>query len=201
MSRSELHSLLGSVPDDVPIRCVIFFLIHRQTRTVNCLKKLLEYYSSDIPIIGGFVDKIHYDDRQNNRNKSSSNACGIVLTGDTRHLRIKQVVLDNNLHTREAIREKLKELKSVENKSCLSFAIQVSCVARGSEYYNNEQNVECSEFRNLFPQTPLIGIFGNGELGYDYLPNDNQILQQNAIQTKDLFRSYSTVFSLISLHM
>jgi len=196
MSRSDLHHLLGCVPDDIPIRCVIFFFIRRQSHTNDCIKKLLEYYPSDLVILGGFIDKIHYDDRKNQQ-KKTSNTCGIVLTGDTNHLNIRQIVLENHINTREDIKTKLKQLKSIENQSCLSFAIQVSCIARGSDFYNDEQNVECSEFRNLFPNTPLIGIFGNGEIGHDYLPNENQTSQTN----KDLFLSYSTVFSLISVHI
>jgi F-box protein 22 len=200
MSRSDLHRILGGVPDDIPIRCVIFFLNQHRSHTMNCMKKLFEYYPSEVVITGGLNDKMCYDDRQTQGKKSSSNTCGIVLTGDTNHLIIKQVVLETHMQTREVIRDKLKQLKSTENKESFSFGIQISCVARGSEFYNDEQNVECSEFRNLFPNTPLIGIFGNGEIGHDYLPNSNQTSQQE-INTQDLFLSYSTVFSLISLRM
>jgi hypothetical protein len=196
MSRSELHRFLGSVPDDVPIRCVIFFFVQRQSYAVDCIKKLLEYYPSEIAIIGGFVDKINYDDRQIHPTRTLYDACGIVITGDKKHLHVGEVLLENHIRTREQIREKFQELKCLENDNqYLSFAIQISCIARGSNYYNDEQNVECSEFRKLFPNTPLIGVFGNGELGHDYLPNSNQI-----ITGKNLFRGYSSVFSLISLH-
>jgi len=129
--------------------------------------------------------------------KKSSNTCGIVLTGDKNHLNIQQIVLENHIHKREDIKNKLKQLKSIENQSTISFGIQVSCVARGKDFYNNEQNVECTEFRNLFPNTPLIGIFGNGEIGHDYLPNSQQQIETN----RDLFLSYSTVFSFISLNI
>ncbi|CAF3749943.1 unnamed protein product [Rotaria sordida] len=200
MSRSELHRFLGSVPDDVQIRCVIFFFVQRQSYAVDCIKKLLEYYPSQVAIIGGFVDKINYDDRQIHTTKVSYDACGIVITGDKKRLHIGEILLENHIRTREQIRNKLNELKSLDNNHCLSFAIQISCIARGSNYYNDEQNVECSEFRKLFPNTPLIGVFGNGELGHDYLPNYNQTITKQ--QTgKNLFRGYSTVFSLISLHM
>jgi hypothetical protein len=206
MSRSDLHQFLGCVPNDTPIRCVILFFTPRQAQSqmTNLIRKLLKYYTSEAAIIGGYINRSRYNDRKTERKNSLSNACGIVLTGDRNHLNIRQVVLNNHIQTREAIRDKLKQLKSIDNQQCLSFAIQVSCVARGSEFYNDEPNVECSEFRNLFPKTPLIGIFGNGELGHDYLPNDNQTLQPE-IHTKELsknlFHTYSTVFSLISLRM
>lgn len=199
MSRSELHRFLGSVPDNVTIRCVIFFFVQRQSYAVDCIKKLLEYYPSQIAIIGGFVDKINYDDRQIHPNQILSDACGIVLTGDNHNLHIGEILLENHIRTREQIRERLTELKYLERNSYLSFAFQISCIARGSNYYNDEQNVECSEFRKLFPYTPLIGVFGNGELGHDYLPNYNQKIAKQQ-SGKNLFRGYSSVFTLISLH-
>lgn len=200
MSRSELHRFLGSVPDDVQIRCVIFFFVQRQSYAVDCIKKLLEYYSSQIAIIGGFVDKINYDDRQIHTSRTTYDACGIVITGDRKRLNVGEVLLDNDVRKREQIRDKLKQLKSLEIKPCFSFAIQISCIARGSNHYNDERNVECSEFRKLFPNTPLIGVFGNGELGHDYLPNRNQTISAQQ-RGKNLFRGYSSVFSLISLHI
>jgi len=200
MSRSDLHRLLGGVPNDIPIRCVILFMTRRQSHTLDCIKKLLEYYPSEIVIIGGFVDKIYYDNRQNQQHKSS-NTHGIVLTGDPNHLNIRQVVLENHIDKREDIKTKLKQLKSNEKKSSLSFGIQVSCVARGSDFYNDEHNVECSEFRNLFPNTPLIGIFGNGEIGHDYLPKENQVSEKQFETTENLFLTYSSVFSLISINL
>ena len=109
------------------------------------------------------------------------------------HLNIRQIVLESHLQTIEQINSKLTKLKSNEDSSKFSFAIQLSCVARGEDFYGNE-NVECTQFRNLFPRTPLIGIFGNGEIGHDYLSNES-------IQSADdLFLTYSTVFTLISIN-
>ncbi|CAF0900312.1 unnamed protein product [Adineta steineri] len=208
MSRSDLHQLLGCVPDDISIRCVILFYTPRllQTQMNNCIKKLLEYYSSEVVIIGGYINRSRYDDRQSKHKTLLNNACGLVLTGDRTHLNIRQVVLKSHIQTREAVRDKLKELKSIENEQCyLSFGIQVSCVGRGVDFYHQESNVECSEFQKLFPNTSLIGIFGNGELGHDYLLNDNEASQQQQRTTKeslkDLFHTYSTIFSIISLRM
>ena len=204
MSRSDLHRLLGCVPDHKSIRCVVFFFSERQPLIARSIRKLHEFYSSSVAIIGGSVNKVYYDDRQDQRQSSLQTACGIVLTGDPNYLNIRQVVLEGDANTREVIRDKLKQLKSNENNQCLSFAIQVSCVARGSDFYDEEKNVECSEFRSLFPGTPLIGLFGNGEIGHDYILDDSQTLQQQ-IKAKhandDLFRSYSTVFSLIVLRL
>ena len=194
-SRSDLHRLLGCVPETVPIRGVLFFFIQRQKHVNICIDKLREYYPSEVAIIGGFVDKIRFHDRRGRAKGSSSNTCGLVLTGDPARLRIQQVVLGNDVCTREAIRDKLKQLQTIDDDRCVSFAFQISCVARGASFYNDEPDVECSEFRRLFPRTPLIGIFGNGELGYDYPSSDR------SPKESELFLGYSTVFSLVSISM
>ena len=203
ISRESLHQLLGDVPTDVPIRCILFFLIRPHNHANILLRKLLQYHSPNIVIIGGFIDKIHYNNRQDPP-RNASNISGIVLTGDPNHLNIRQVVLPNDLHQREDIQKKLKELKSDQTASTFSFGIQVSCVARGSTFYGNRPNVECSEFRNLYPQTPLIGIFGNGEIGHDYLPKETSLEQNQSLrkeEEEDLFLTYSSVFSLISINL
>lgn len=205
ISRSDLHRLLGCVPDYTAIRCVIFFVIHNGSDTDVCIEKLREYYSTDVALIGGFVNRIRYNDRENQAKSSTYDTHGIVLTGDPKHLNIQQIVLETDVNTREAVRDKLKQFRPIDNNACLSFGIQISCVGRGSDFYNDEKHVECSEFRKLFPNTPLIGIFGNGELGHDYLLNDNETSQQKRKTTKqvanDLYHTYSTVFSLISIRM
>ena len=194
MSRLEIHQTFGNVPEHLPIRSVMFFFRIRKSQLDDCLKKLSEYYSSKVAIIGAFADEL----RLNYGEQLSFNTCGLSLTGDPEHLDIRQVVLDDTIRTREQIREKLKLLQSKHyEQSTMSFAIQITCVARGSHFFHGETNVECSEFRRLFPRTPLIGAFGNGELGHDY-PTEKDVLMSNH---DDLFRSYSTVFSLISIHM
>lgn len=205
MSRSDLHRLFGGVPDDIPIRCIIIFFTERQVYIYKLITKIFEHYYPNVAIVGGFSEKNRFNDRKNQQRLPLYNTSGLVLTGDREHLNVKQVLLKSLKDTRETIREKLKQLQSTEYHNCLSFGIQVSCVGRGAGIYNNEKNVECSEFKNLFPKTPLIGIFGNGEVGNEYLSNDNQPSQNDASsideKVMNACHSYSTVFSLISLRM
>lgn len=49
------------------------------------------------------------------------------------------------------------------------FGLMFACVERGAHHYK-ECDVEASLFRKVFPGVPLLGFFGNGEIGYDYLP-------------------------------
>uniref|UniRef100_A0A0B6Y7T1 FIST C-domain domain-containing protein n=1 Tax=Arion vulgaris TaxID=1028688 RepID=A0A0B6Y7T1_9EUPU len=45
-----------------------------------------------------------------------------------------------------------------------SFGLMYACVGRGAHVYGR-QNVESSIFHKYFPNTPLLGFFGNGEVG------------------------------------
>ncbi len=71
-----------------------------------------------------FIEKVYYYDRQNQK-KKPSNIFRIVLTRGTNHLNSCQVVLENHIHTHENMKNKLEQLKSIENKACLSFAIKL----------------------------------------------------------------------------
>lgn len=44
-----------------------------------------------------------------------------------------------------------------------------ACAGRGKHWFG-KRNVESESFRRHFPNTPLLGAFGNGEIGYKYLP-------------------------------
>lgn len=192
LSRSEFHQLLGGIPDDLAIRFVVLFYRQHNRQICDCVKLLTELYSSSIVINGGVIDGI----RSTAERDSSSFIGGFALTGEEKYLRIRQVVISSPEPTRNSAREQLKKLKSKETEGGrFSFGIQVSCVARDSEFYHGEEHVECSEFRSLFPQTPLIGVFGNGELGHDFYPEDEPSKDKGVH-----FRAYSSVFTLVSVH-
>ena len=82
----------------------------------------------------------------------------------------------------------------------------------GSNFYKRKHNVESEAFRQIFPQTPLIGIFGQGEIGLTYLPNEKSIdtfsdpsaskrrklQEEERLTHQDFSHSFTTVFVLIS---
>lgn len=52
-----------------------------------------------------------------------------------------------------------------------SFGLMYACVGRGAHVYG-KHNVESSIFRKYFPSIPLLGFFGNGEVGCNFPPID-----------------------------
>lgn len=89
---------------------------------------------------------------------------GIVISGD--NVRSWSTILTRDDETEESVVTKLTELKKRVQLLKHSIGLMFSCVARGSGWYDgNKKNVEATIFKNLFPTIPLIGSFGNGELG------------------------------------
>lgn len=68
------------------------------------------------------------------------------------------------------------------------------------QYYKAKGNVEADAFRMFFPNVPLFGFFGNGEIGCDRIVTGNFILRRcNEVKEEDLFHSYTTIMALVHL--
>lgn len=82
------------------------------------------------------------------------------------------------------------------------FAIQITCIARGRDYFGGE-NYESSLFHDSFPNVPLVGFFGVGELGSDYLYMNSE--QINNLAHPEYYYdklkkfAYTTIFTIFSL--
>lgn len=72
-----------------------------------------------------------------------------------------------------------------------------ACVARGVHLYGRS-DVESAIFRKHFPKTPLLGFFGNGEIGVN-VPSDERVIPSphKKLRTTCLY-SYATTFTLLS---
>ena len=66
-------------------------------------------------------------------------------------------------------------------------------VGRGEKFYN-AKNVETKIFRQEFPDIPVVGFFGNGELGLDLHSCEGKLERDG-----HFLHSYSSVFCLCSL--
>jgi Uncharacterized protein conserved in bacteria len=61
-----------------------------------------------------------------------------------------------------------------ESSYSSSIGLMFACVGRGRHHYQGKRNVESAAFRRHFPRTPLLGYFGNGEIGFKLLPGNTQ---------------------------
>ena len=126
-------------------------------------------------------------------------------------VKMASVLIDKNVVEVKDVERLLTTLKNThipaQNSVCFMFA----CMGRGYYHYN-EENVESQVFRKLFPNTPLFGFFGNGEIGYDYLPDysksdshkgaliiTNSEDDEETLPHPTLYHAYTTVFCMVSL--
>ena len=136
---------------------------------------------------------------------------GLVFTGD--NIKVASVILTQRIHDKSVIEQKLKKLKDCHVPGVNQVGFMFACVGRGA-HFHKEKNLESSVFRTMFPKAPLFGFFGNGEIGYDYLPDYSSVAGDSNYtllgeypddETGVVFdmpainHSYTTVFVLVSL--
>ncbi|XP_063237068.1 F-box only protein 22-like [Bacillus rossius redtenbacheri] len=84
-----------------------------------------------------------------------------------------------------------RDTKDIDAKQTVG--LMFACVGRGKSMYN-EPNVEASLFRKYFPSTPLVGFFGFGEIGADFVPDGREARSVTDEYYDEYFRDYCTVF-------
>ena len=96
---------------------------------------------------------------------------GIVFCGSQEHIKVASIVVEPWSETIKEIEAKLKQLQATHIPEKRSIAFMFACIGRGQQFHEGVANLESGLFRKLFPNTPLFGFFGNGEIGFDYLPD------------------------------
>ena len=97
---------------------------------------------------------------------------GFVIAGD--RVEAASVLLQRKVRSEKKVREELQKLKDSGISEDNSFAFMFACCGRGENHYRGRAGVEAGAFVKMFPRTPLIGIYGNGELGVSHVPDFRQ---------------------------
>lgn len=128
----------------------------------------------------------------------------IALCGPNVH--VASVVIKDDVSDQKQIEKELFKLKDCNLPMDTTFAFMFACLGRGKSFHRNKENVESSIFRKVFPQTPLFGFFGNGEIGMNYLqPFDSAGSFSQTKKTKfsrhhpKLSHAYTSIFLLVSV--
>lgn len=178
------------LPPDGTVKCA-FLLAKGDTYNLDVIGKTAsgiwqvcnseEDYKSDVVIIGGLVESFVMVDNE----VKNAGVVGLAFTGN-----VEAVSMVHHGETVEGVQESLKELRKCGitcNKNTACF--MVSCIGRGQEFYH-AKNVETGIFQQVFPGIPVVGFFGNGELGLDLHSHERD---------GHFLHSYSSVFCLCSL--
>ena len=183
------------------------------------LKEMLEEYDSWERSNQEYDDDEDGEDiHTGDQDSSYKRSVGLIFAGDG--IEAASVRLPITIRNESKVLKELQRLKDCKNLGDLddpnsnSFAFMFACCGRGKHFYKEKSNVESKCFRALFPHTPIIGIFGEGEFGWNYLPKGNDLLDKNLsekepvinnqrfkeLREDDICHSYTTVFVLLSIN-
>ncbi|XP_078684401.1 F-box only protein 22-like [Branchiostoma floridae x Branchiostoma belcheri] len=171
---------------------------------VVCME-LLNEYKGNIIIAGAYPEEVIAPPELTPAQRRDG-LVGIAISGE--RVQAASILLDHSVRTPANAQEAMKRLKAAnipqENSVCFMFA----CVGRGYYHYG-KGNVETEAFHKEFPNTPIVGFFGNGEVGCD-----RNVPKKSAAPEKrwnfhggkegedekypDLFHGYTTVLCLVS---
>ena len=163
-------------------------LLQKLLNNLNKLKK-----ASNFIVSGGFVDFV--EDQESKENLISF----AIIVSKNDHLyngnnvKVAQIVLNKTKKSdfENHMFEKIKTIKDFlrNNNQNKTFAIQISCFAKGKDFYK-EDNFEINVFKKYFPNIPIAGFFAYGEIG---------IAENKSSEDEISILSYSSVFTFISL--
>ncbi|XP_042330760.1 F-box only protein 22 [Sceloporus undulatus] len=133
-------------------------------------------------------------------NTRAAESCGVVgLAFSGPQIQSASVLLDQGVIDEKTAEAAMQRLKAANIPEHNSFGFMFACVGRGYQYYKTKQNLEADAFRKFFPNIPLFGFFGHGEIGCDRIVTGNFILREYNDTKDDLLHAYTTVMTLIHL--
>lgn len=117
-------------------------------------------------------------------------------------LKVASIIIEEHVNNRKEVEATIRQLKNCKLSEEQSFAFMFACIGRGSTHYGIS-NVEADVFRKFFPKTPLLGFFGNGEVGFTYLPKDGEppvhSMPNSERMLPKLYHAYTTIICLLSV--
>uniref|UniRef100_A0A8C9EIG2 F-box protein 22 n=1 Tax=Pavo cristatus TaxID=9049 RepID=A0A8C9EIG2_PAVCR len=152
-----------------------------------------------IILAGGQVESFTSLISENN-NAQPSDACGVVgLAFSGPQIQSATVLLDQDVADERTAEAAMQRLKAANIPECNTVGFMFACVGRGYRHYKTKRNMEADAFRKFFPNVPLFGFFGHGEIGCDRIVTGNFVLRECNDVKDDLLHGYTTVMTLIHL--
>ncbi|XP_008276791.1 F-box only protein 22 [Stegastes partitus] len=145
-------------------------------------------------IAGGLVESV-FSPPRHCCSQGAYGVVGLALSGPK--VQGASVLLDQDISTPKAAEATIRRLKAAKIPEKNTLGFMFACVGRGQNFYNNQANVEADAFHKVFPNTPLFGLFGNGEIGCDRIIKDDYTLCDTEMDS--LQHEYTTVMTLVHL--
>ena len=127
---------------------------------------------------------------------------GFVIAG--KNVQAASVLLQRKVRSEKKLVAELEKLRQTGISRDNSFAFMFACCGRGENHYRGRVGLEASTFVKMFPNTPLVGVFGNGELGVSYHPNFTENVQETErvsrkLKAGEFLHSFTTIFVMVSV--
>ncbi|XP_031702176.1 F-box only protein 22 [Anarrhichthys ocellatus] len=182
--------------DNPELRVVLIFVYEAyKTGGVHFLSQILEPLAKSKALIaGGLVESV-FSPHRHCCSQGSYGVVGLALSGPK--VQGASVLLDQEVSNPKAAEATIQRLKAAKIPERNTLGFMFACVGRGQNYYHNQANVEADAFHKVFPNTPLFGLFGNGEIGCDRIVKDDYTLCDT--DTDSLQHEYTTVMTLVHL--
>ncbi|XP_070618365.1 F-box only protein 22 [Erythrolamprus reginae] len=146
-----------------------------------------------IILAGGYVESIF----SLTSHPQPAESCGVVgLAFSGAQIQCASVLLNQDVTDEKLAEAAMQRLKAANIPEHQSLAFMFACVGRGGQFYR-KSNLEADVFRKHFPNVPLFGFFGHGEIGCDRIVTGNFVLRECPETKDDLMHSYTTVMTLL----
>ncbi|XP_069836228.1 F-box only protein 22 isoform X2 [Dendropsophus ebraccatus] len=148
-----------------------------------------------IIIAGGLVECLgSFSSQAKTRGTDCIGVVGLALSGP--QIQGATVLLDQDVSDEKTTDSAMQRLKAANIPEQNSIGLMFACVGRGEMHYK-KKNVEADSFRKNFPNVPLFGFFGNGEIGCDRVVSGNFTLRECNGEKDNLLHGYTTVMTII----
>ncbi|KAJ7994854.1 hypothetical protein DPEC_G00253780 [Dallia pectoralis] len=191
---SEANLVEAGLMNNTDLRVVLLFGYEAfKPGAARILNQVLEPLAhSKALIAGGHVENV-FSPKRHCCDRGSFGVVGLALSGP--RIQGASVLLEQDVSSAKAAEATIQRLKAANLPERNTIGFMFACVGRGHNFYNNQRNVEADTFRKVFPNIPLFGFFGNGEIGCDRIVKEDYCLCDT--DSDGLQHGYTTVMTLI----
>ncbi|XP_064108193.1 uncharacterized protein LOC135216701 [Macrobrachium nipponense] len=203
----EFNGITSLSPED-DLKALLFFDVGLDEGFTSAFITSALHRQNYKMAVGGGVVECFDCGKEDPRKVTSQSNLGIAVCGP--NVMAVSVIIPKSVGNPKNLDDYMKQLKSCGLPEGQSLAFMFTCCGRGFSWYRRRgnpwfdyNNVETKAFRKFFPNTPVFGFFGGGEIGMPFLPKFNESNDETEeVPSKKwkrrLFHQFTTVIVLLS---
>lgn len=198
-SRAHHHpSPSPGLVDNPDLRVVLLFGYEAyKSGGARFLNMVLEPLAKSKALIAGGIVENVFSPARHCCGQGAYGVVGLALSGA--RVQGASVLLEEDVSSPREAEATIQRLKAAGLPERNTLGFMFACVSRGHNFYDHVGNVEADAFRKVFPRTPLLGLFGNGEIGCDRVVKQDYTLCDCDADADGLQHAFTTVMTLVHL--